>query len=171
MVWLTGVPGAGKSVAETLRDRGFDAHDADSDNFRMWRHIETGAFVDSPGPPDPTVEWQPHHQLVLVPDRVAALRTNAADRVVLLAGHVPNEDECLELFDIVVAIAVDDETLRRRLRDRPGRAFGKAPEVRDVILSWNRAAGAHYDAIGARVVDGTLPLDDVADAVLRALGL
>lgn len=165
LVWLTGVPGAGKSaVVEVLRTRGVDAHDADDEGFRKWRHIESGEVTNSP--PDPTVEWQPQHQLVLLPDRVAALKSVVADRLVVLAGHVPNEAECLDLFDIVVAIVVDDETLRRRLRDRPGRSFGKTPEVRDVILSWNKAAAAHYERIGARVVDGTLPLDDVANAVL-----
>ena len=168
-MWLTGIPGAGKSaVAVALRARGFESHDADDDGFRKWRHIETGDVVDRP--PVPNAEWQPEHQLVLIPDRVAELKVKAVDRVVVLAGHVPNEDECLHLFDVIVAIAVDDETLRARLRDRPGRSFGKTPEVRDAILSWNREAAVHYERIGARVVDGTLPLDDVVDAVVRAVG-
>ena len=162
------MPGSGKSaVVQVLRACGVDAHDADGNDFRKWRDIETGEIVEHA--PDPTAEWQPKHQLVLVPERVEALRPSDPEHLVVLAGHVPNEAECLHLFDGVIAIAVDDETLRARLRDRPGRSFGKTPEVRDAIVSWNRASAAHFERIGAQVVDGTMPLADVAEGVLQAL--
>lgn len=48
-----------------------------------------------------------------------------------------------------------------------GRSFGKTPEVRDVILSWNAASGEKYRAMRAHVVDATQPLAAVVAAVRR----
>lgn len=164
LVWLTGVPGAGKSaVAHELARLGVATRDADDDGYRQWRNKDTGEFA-----PDGEVSLdRGGHSLDLVPDRVQRLRDEFIGRVVVLAGHVPNEVECLHLFDAVVAIELDDTTLVARLTARPGRSFGKTAEVQQGILGWNAAAPAKHAAIGAFVVDGTRTIDQVAEDVAK----
>jgi broad-specificity NMP kinase len=138
LVRLTGVPGAGKSsVIDCLRRRGFPARDADDGELRAggieprvssWR-------LKNYGPP--RSGRRDRYSLDLIPDRVRQLRDALADDVGILGGYVPNEPECLGLFDAVIALALDDSTMISRLDDRPGRTFGKTREARQVILRWN----------------------------------
>ena len=169
LVWLTGVPGVGKTaVALALRRLGVWAVDVDGDGFRAWQDRNIGEWVEDPGvglrPPD----WSERVWLPMVRSRVEDLRIAARGTVVVLAGHVPNEGDCLELFDVVVALRVDDETLTRRLIDRPGRSFGKTSEVREAVLSWNAASEAKYRAMGALIIDATRPLTVIAEEVAAA---
>lgn len=170
LVWLTGVPGAGKTtVASALAELGIEALDADADGFRSWQDRITGDWVDDPGPGRRPGDWSERCWLPMRRSRVEELRVASQERVVVLAGHVPNEAECLDLLDAVVALVVDDATLTRRLIGRSGRAFGKTPEAREVVLYWNAVAREKYSTMGALVVDAMQPLPVVVEAVADAI--
>ncbi len=169
LIWLTGVPGAGKSTVRRELVRGGEtAYDADEDGFRVWLDRATGLAVDDPGrghrPPDwPERNWYPISR-----DRVEALRAADGDDPVFLAGSVPNERDVWDLFDLVLCLIVDDDTLRHRLASRTDNDFGKDPAVRDAVLGWNATSARDYRRLGATLIDATRPLKDVVDAVLAA---
>jgi len=153
-------------VIDCLRRRGFPARDADDGELRGWRDRATGQFVAPQNDGPPRSGRRDRYSLDLIPDRVRQLRDALADDVGILGGHVPNEPECLGLFDAVIALALDDSTMISRLDDRPGRTFGKTREARQVILRWNAEAEDKYRAMGAYVVDAMKPLSVVVDEVI-----
>jgi hypothetical protein len=62
---------------------------------------------------------------------------------------------------------VDDDTIRHRLATRTTNAFGKQQADLDRVLAWNQGQEASYRRFGATIIDGTRPLDEVIEAVLR----
>jgi hypothetical protein len=85
-----------------------------------------------------------------------------------LCGSVENEVEVWDLFDLVICLVIDDQTLRRRLGNRTTNSFGKHPEELAAALKWNPGNEASYRRFGAVIIDGTRPPAEVADAILAA---
>lgn len=67
-----------------------------------------------------------------------------------------------------VCLTADRETLQGRLARRQTNDFGKAPRDVDAVMAWRGVYEARHEAIGATLVDATLPLPAVVDAVLAA---
>jgi hypothetical protein len=67
-------------------------------------------------------------------------------------------------FVKVFNLRIDDDTMRRRLRERTNNDFGKQPEELELMLRLNRS---DEKPAGAIDVDATQPLDDVVDELLR----
>jgi broad-specificity NMP kinase len=170
LVWVTGISGAGKStVCRRMVELGYDAHDADEDGFREWRHKETGVPVGAPA------DWHDEqftsvHAYRLRRDRVEELHAKARDMTVFLFGTVDNELEVWDLFDRVVCLVIEEATLRYRLATRTTSDFGKASHELEAVLGWHKAGrgGENYRGFGAVIVDGGMPVDEVAIAVLAA---
>lgn len=85
-----------------------------------------------------------------------------------LFGAVENEEEVLPLFDVVVCLVADGDTLRDRLTSRQGNDFGKGRGDIDHVLSWLEFYEDRHREIGAVMVDATQPLTAVAQAVVKA---
>lgn len=146
------------------------AHDADEDGFREWRDRATNEPIAEPHDwHDPVVMATAAYRLRR--DRVERLHEAARGDDVLLFGTVDNEVDVWDLFDRVVCMVVDDDTLRHRLATRTDNQFGKATHELDAILAWNKSVEENYRRFGAAIVDATGPVNEVADALLRAAGL
>jgi hypothetical protein len=165
LVWVTGISGAGKSTAcQALKSIGIAAIDTDWDGFNHWIHRVTGEPVVDPPYPTPA-DWLDTHAWHIRPELVQTLRNNSPG-VTFLFAAVANESEVWDLFDRVGCFVVDDETVRHRLATRTSNAFGKHPADLDRILEWNREQESSYRRLGATIIDGTRPVDEVVDAVL-----
>ncbi len=166
LVWVTGISGAGKStVCQALKSIGIAAIDTDGDGFNQWVNSLTGEPVVDPPYPTPA-DWLDTHAWHIRPELVRSLRDDSPG-VVFLFGAVANEGEVWDLFDRVGCLVVDDETVRHRLATRTSNAFGKHPADLDRILEWNREQELSYRRVGATIIDGTRPVDEVVDAVLH----
>jgi hypothetical protein len=88
------------------------------------------------------------------------------DKTAFLCGSVENEVAVWDLFDHVVCLVADNETLRDRLEARTTNAFGKHPEELAAALGFNDGVESVYRRLGATIIDGTRPLPEVADAIL-----
>lgn len=168
LVWVTGSSGVGKStVCSLLKSRGELAVDADWEGYNHWVDRASGRIVTDPPYPVPA-GWLERFAWRISRAEVEALSARVHDKTAFLCGSVENEVDVRELFDLVVCLAADNETLRYRLETRTTNAFGKHPEELAAALGWNHSVESIYRRVGATIIDGRRPPPAVADAILIA---
>jgi hypothetical protein len=157
-------------VCELLRADGHAAVDADEAGHCRWFDRRTGEVVDEPPYPVPA-GWLNRFGWAIMRSEVARLAASAPDgRVVFLCGSAENEAEVRDLFDLIICLIIDDESLRRRLATRTSNAFGRHPEELAAAAMWNPRMRPTYERLGAVIVDtSSRPPDEVAQIVLRAV--
>ncbi|MFB9688037.1 hypothetical protein [Amycolatopsis plumensis] len=152
---------AGKSaVCAVLKERGELAVDADNEGYHHWADRATGQVVTDPPDPVPA-GWLDRFGWRIDRAKVEALRARAAGGIAFFCGCPENHEDVRDLFDLVVELVIDEDTLRHRLRTRTSNSFGKHPEELAAALEDNA-----YRHPGATIVDGTRPLAEVADTIL-----
>ena len=168
LVWVTGSSGVGKStVCALLKSLGQLAVDADWEGYNHWVDRTSGQIVVDHPYPVP-VGWLDRFAWRINRAEVEALAARTRDRTSFLCGSVENEVDVWDLFDLVVCVVVDNETLRDRLLTRTTNAFGNHPEELAAALGHNDGIGSTYRRLGATIIDGTMPPAEVADAILAA---
>jgi hypothetical protein len=171
LVWVTGNSGTGKStMCGLLRARGYVALDADEDGFCHWIDRADGRVVTDP--PDPVPQgWLDRYGWMIDRQHVEALVEDSRSRITLLCGSAENETDLLHLFDLMVCLVIDDDTLRHRLATRTTNTFGQHPEELAAALKWNPLMRPTYESHGATIIDASRPanavLGDLVDAVQR----
>jgi hypothetical protein len=168
LVWVTGNAGTGKStVCELLKDRGEFALDADWAGYSQWFDRTSGQVVVDPPYPVPP-GWLDRFAWRINRAKVAELGARASDTVAFLCGSVENEVDVWNLFDLVICLVADNQTLRERLAARSTNAFGRRPEELAAVMVWNEGAEETYRGFGATIIDARRPRAEVVDAVLAA---
>ncbi|OQP83904.1 nucleoside kinase [Rhizobium rhizosphaerae] len=164
---IDGVSCSGKTtVATALARRGHHVIHGDRVLARRG-DPKTGAPLDKAQERDDPAWRHAHHIWPL--DRVAALCTDSAHPVTFFCGGARNSHQFLALFDRIFVLALDRQTLIDRLATRPADEFGATPAERALILRLHET-GEDLPA-GATLVDATLPLAQVVDAILQGCRL
>ena len=159
---------AGKStLCALLKARGELAVDADWEGCSHWADRASGQVVADPPYPVPA-GWLERFAWKISRAEVGTLAARAPSKTAFLCGSAENEADVWDLFDLVVCLVADNETLRNRLLTRTTNAFGKHPEELAAALGANDGAESTYRRLGAAIVDGRRPPAEVADAVLAA---
>jgi len=168
LVFVTGIAGSGKStVCEELKARGHEAYDSDRGGFSDWFDKETGEKLDrNVTPVSKAPEFQARYQWKILSARVEELVPAATDRFVFVCGSGSNQNEIRGLFNKVIALVVDEETLRQRIIHRTTNNFGKTESEFNEILAWHKTTAATYKEFGYTIIDSTQPLAQVVDQVL-----
>jgi hypothetical protein len=168
LVWVTGSSGVGKStVCALLKSRGELAVDADVEGFSHWVDRTSGQIMTVPPYPTPG-GWLDRFAWRISRAEVETLSTRTRDKTAFLCGAAENEAAVWDLFDHMVCIVADNDTLRDRLGTRATNPFGKHPEELAAALGWNEDVESTYRRLGATTIDGTQPPPEVADAILAA---
>jgi shikimate kinase len=166
LVWVTGSSGVGKStVCALLKSRGELAVDADWEGYSHW--VDRASEQVVANPPDPVPDgWLTRFGWKIDRVEVENLSRRTHDKTAFLCGSAENEPAVRDLFDHIIYLVADDETIRDRLRTRTTNAFGKHPEELAAALGWNDDAEARYRRLGATIIDGRQPPPEVVDAIL-----
>jgi dephospho-CoA kinase len=169
MAWITGNSGTGKSTAEAwLRSAGYFTIDADDEGLCRWVSRSTGEpVIDPPYPVPPG--WLSHFGWEIDRTKVEELVERSGAQRLFLFGSEENEAAVRDLFDVIVCLIVDDDTLRDRLLNRTNNAFGQNPEELNAAMDWNPRMQSMYSRLGAVFVDATQSIDRVAEAIVRAV--
>ena len=138
---VEGLSGAGKSsVYEELIRRGYKAVSTD----RAWKDSADNSMWDE--------------------QRALSELESPEPDVLFVCGSSRNRDRFLPYFTKIFNLRIDDDTMRRRIRERTNNDFGKAREELDLMLALNRSGEKPAGGID---VDATRPLEHVVDDVLR----
>jgi hypothetical protein len=168
LVWVTGSSGVGKStVCALLKSRGELAVDADWEGYSHWVDRTSGQIITDPPYPTPG-GWLDRFAWRVSRAEVETLSTRMYNKTAFLCGSAENEVAVWDLFDHMVCLVADNETLRDRLGTRTTNAFGKHPDELAAALGWNEDVESTYRRLGATIIDGRQPLPEVADAILAA---
>jgi broad-specificity NMP kinase len=155
-VLIEGLSGTGKtSVCDELQRRGYEAIHGD-------REL---AYQGNPRTGEPLPGTRHEHHIWNV-ERVRALAARHDAALTFFCGGSRNFDQFIELFDEVIVLKVDFQTLTSRLDKRSdGDWAGGKPTERERIERWVKT-GEEVPR-NAIEIDGTEPLAAVADAILR----
>src|ERR687886_538825 len=151
---VEGLSASGKSsVYEELIRRGYTAISTD----RAWKY-----YAD----PDTGLRGGPRHYDNSRWDEQRAVSEleSPEPEVLFVCGSSRNRDRFLPYFTKIFNLRIDDDTMRRRLRERTNNDFGKQSEELELMLRLNRSDEKPARAID---VDATQPLHHVVDEVLR----
>jgi dephospho-CoA kinase len=168
LIFVTGNSGTGKStVCAELKARGYEACDSDFGGLSAWHDKKTGLPLEkNPPHAEKTPEFRSRHEYKVIRARIEELALRAKDKPVFLCGVFANENEVWDLFDKVIALTLDKETLLYRILNRTNNNFGKAEHERKEILGWHAENEAKYKKFGHIIIDATQPLAQVVEQVL-----
>jgi adenylate kinase family enzyme len=163
---IEGVSGTGKTtVAEELQRRGY--HVIHGDRELAYRgNPQTGEPLDGPAPESVTdsLLWQ-HKNWIWNVDKVRSLAADKSTATSFFCGGSRNLDHFIDVFDEVFVLAVDLDTLNRRLAARPQDEFGGKPEERELIRRLHLTK--EDDPKGGVVIDATAPVERVVEEILE----
>jgi broad-specificity NMP kinase len=165
VIYVTGVPGAGKStVRGELRRLGKAVLGVDEDHIGAF-HTVSGQIIEARDAIDDPL-WRRRHEWRIVADRHDAILEAKQPVTVYLCGSAANEGDVWPRFTTVVALLIDNDTLRQRLATRTGNNFGKSEDELALALSWNENYESAMLRCGALVVDATGPVAAVVEELI-----
>jgi hypothetical protein len=144
---VEGLSGAGKSsVYEELIRRGYKTISTD----RAWKT-----------PSEPS-----YHGTSMWDQQKAVSELESPEpELLFVCGSSRNRDRFLPYFTKIFNLRIDDDTMRRRLQERTDDDWPLGQEGVELMLRLNRS---DEKPAGAIDVDGTQPLDQVVDELLRS---
>jgi dephospho-CoA kinase len=169
LIFVTGISGSGKSaVWQELKARGYEAYDVDEDGMAKWHNNDTGYIhpKSSVKSHQRTPDFLAAHSWKVPRQEVEELAKQAKDKNIFLCGVVANEKEVWDLFGKVIALTVDEDTLKHRIQSRTNNDFGKSEHEFEQILGWQATVGEAYRKFGHVTLDATRPINQVVDDVV-----
>lgn len=156
---VEGVSGTGKtSVCHELARRGYQAVNGDT----------VLAYQGDPETGEP-IGGATHEHHIWDVSRVRSMVADRDEPATFFCGGSRNFVQFIDLFDAVFVLAVDRETLLRRLEQRSSDEWGSRPAERELVLRLHRT-GEDTPSSGV-VIDATRSLADVVDDLLRRTGV
>jgi gluconate kinase len=154
---IDGVSCAGKTtVCDALQRRGYHAIHGDRE-LAYWGDRNTGEPVDSSADAQRTWLWDV--------EKVSAFVADHTHAATFFCGGSRNADRFIGLFDAVFVLAIDRDTLNRRLAARPEHEWGGTAREGEAFARFQHATkeGLPKNAI---IIDATAPLSSVVDMIL-----
>lgn len=168
LIYVTGSSRAGKStIRKELQKLGHEAHDTDEDGFSGWVNRQTKVAVKFPPDSIRPRGWLQEHNYILSAEKVTELVGKAKDKKIFLCGIPANDKDFFEVFDKIIFLEIDKETMLHRIKNRENNSFGQSDDSLALILKWFDAIRERYEKAGAIFIDATQPVDKVTQEVIN----
>jgi hypothetical protein len=135
----------------------------DGDNYpglSVWVDKQTGQPAV---PPDSslTKEWFDQHRYIW-DEQVLTDVLDSTPGEAIIYGTSAGQEKFFYLFRKVFLLKMDEpEIIEQRLKNRPGKVFGKSQQELDFLLSWYKEYQYNYQQHDAIVIDATLPVNAI----------
>lgn len=170
LIYVTGAPGVGKTTLHNeFINRGYDARDIDDPSLGGPHNISTGERVIIPSAAERTPDWFKKHEWRVYSHAFNELRRASSTEDILVFGVAASDNEILHVFDKIIYLSLDDDSLASRLLNRQGNDYGKNPYELNEILDRKRRLDEKYASMGVVSIDAARPLNDVADDIASNL--
>ncbi len=171
LVYITGVPGSGKlTVREAFLRRGQTALGGVEDKVAAFYNNTTGKRIDWMPIDKRTPEWSAEHTWKIARVTIEKLKASAGGDLIFVCATTANDTtELWDLFDEVIALIIDEATLRHRLATRTNNDVGKSPSELAAIVKRQQTAQQMYQEFGTVIVDSTQPIDAVVDEIIASI--
>ncbi len=168
LIYITGMPSSGKStIREKLLQKGFTAYGGAEDKLAAFYNNQTDDRVEWVKAEDRTPEWNRQHTWKIPRKTIEELKHLNKDDVAFLCAVTRNDKtELWDLFDRVIALTIDEETLKYRLATRANNDVGKSEHELRILIERQKTAEDEYRQLGAHLIDATQPVDKVLQDIL-----
>jgi len=168
LFYVTGVPGTGKStIQKELQKRGYEAYDVDEPAFGGPVNKATGKPTTVPPIEERRPEWFDEHEWRISRQAIEDLKTRSEGKTIYLCGTATTENLVWDLFDMVLYLNIDEETLRSRIAARTDNDFGKTEHELRLILERYKAAQQNIGKLNVTLIDATKPVRQVVEEVIK----
>ena len=166
-VFVTGIAGTGKTALENvLKERGFNTMDVEQvPDLCSWVSNETGEKVLIPNPDNKFID---EHEYKCDISKLEKLLGEYDDHIFVFGSAGDNSD-FIPLFDIVVLLQCEPQTLIHRLQSRDTSVFAKEEEVQNRMLGWKKQFDEIMLKTGAVPISTEADIETVADEVTKLL--
>jgi broad-specificity NMP kinase len=167
LIYVTGAPGSGKTTLQKeLSARGYETRDIDNSGLGGPYNKASGQQVVIPPADQRSPEWFAAHEWRVHPQAFTALKEEASGKDIILCGVAGSDSEILHVFDEILYLYLDDDTLIQRLQSRTDNDYGKNDFELSEILDRKHGLDAKYSDMKVIHIDATKSLRDVADTIL-----
>jgi gluconate kinase len=168
LVYVTGSAGSGKSaVVAELKRLGIDAADEDDPQIGSAHNLTSGSPVAVPAADQRSPQWFSEHVWRLRDGVLDQMQARARNELVVLCGNSFPLASAAEVFDLVLHLEMDEDSLRQRITSRVDNDYGQTPSEMDQILGRHRLLIAASRELDVVAIDATQPLGGVAAAVIE----
>lgn len=169
LIYITGVPGSGKStIQKELVQQGYEAHDIDEPRFGGPVNLKTGEPTIVPPLEERNSKWFEEHEWRVSRNAVEKLKAQSIDKVIFLCGTATTENLIWDLFDKILYLDIDEETLRNRITHRKDNDFGKTANELELILERYTAAKSRIKQLKVVHIDATRPINQIINTIIAS---
>jgi broad-specificity NMP kinase len=169
-VLITGIAGTGKStIAKELTKRGVTAIDLhDVPGLFFWQHKKTKETVEYA--PVHSKEWFDTVDRLCDINKMNELLARQSDIVMAGSTSGSNQKEFFSLFDKIILLQGDPETLVHRMQTRTNKSgYGKTEAEQEDNIEWQKEYDPLLISLGAIPVSTAGELDDVVDKIIEII--